>query len=326
MNSIKSSDKNTEKRRSPSKIPVVDLGELGVGRPGEPSEDEWRRVGAELAKAFIEIGFVYLSNHGIPGRKVDEVNKWSKEFFLLDPATKIQYKRGVHDIQGYTTPGQERLTADGSVQELRESYDVRRLDGVFPDEEVGELRPAVHHLVDDCRALATRVLAAIALGLGLERSFFVSKHQQMCSDNNATCLRLLYYPPVPSSVVAGATRCGAHTDYGIITLLFQDSIGGLEVRERDGSWVSADPMPDTILVNVGDILQFWTSDKFRATEHRVLIPEEEVRQKKGRQSVVFFVHPDGHEVIKPLDTSFTFNKLLTAREHTDKRFEETYRY
>ncbi|XP_045615066.1 uncharacterized protein [Procambarus clarkii] len=317
--------KDLEQREKTADIPVVDLGELGVGGPDKPSEDEWRRVGESLVKAFGDIGFVYLSNHGVSTRSVDEVNKWSGKFFELDSATKMRYKRGTTQLQGYTEPGQERLIAEGDVRELRESYDVREVDGMFPDEEVVELRPSVQALVAACKKLASRVLTAIAIGLDLDRSYFVSTHQQMCSDNNATCLRLLYYPPVPPSVCEGATRCGAHTDYGTVTLLFQDNMGGLEVRNREGSWVSADPVLGTVLVNVGDLLQFWTSNKLRATEHRVLIPKEEMQQRRPRRSVVFFVHPDDPVLIQPLDGSNAYSPV-TAKSHTDKRFEETYQY
>ncbi|KAG7175009.1 2-oxoglutarate-Fe(II) type oxidoreductase ppzD-like [Homarus americanus] len=317
--------KDHKQQRSTTNIPVVDLGELGVGGPEDPSDEVLQRLGEELVQAFSSIGFVYLSNHGIPAHKVEEINSCSEKFFMLESSTKLKYKRGVADIQGYTEPGQEKLTTKDDVRELRESYDVRLVDGVFPDKEVGSLRPAVRDLVTSCKLLSLRVLTALAVGLGLERSFFVSTHQEMCSNSNATCLRLLYYPPVPPTFSVGATRCGAHTDYGTITLLFQDNIGGLEVRDREGAWVSADPVPGTILVNVGDILQFWTSDKLRATEHRVLIPKEEMHQKSARRSVVFFVHPDDPVLIKALDGSSTYNPI-TAKDHTEKRFEETYKY
>ncbi|KAK8753577.1 hypothetical protein OTU49_000400 [Cherax quadricarinatus] len=306
-------------------IPVVDLGEIGVGGPEDPSEEDWRSVGEKLVKAFSEIGFVYLSNHGVPSNMVDEVNTQSGKFFELDETTKLRYKRGKTEVQGYTTPGQERLITEGDVRELRESYDVQHMDGMFPDEEVSGLRPSVKVLIEACKKLASRLLTAIAIGLDLDRSFFVSTHNQMCSDNNSSCLRLLYYPSVPTNVCEGATRCGAHTDYGTITLLFQDNLGGLEVRDREGTWMNANPILDTVLVNVGDLLQYWTADKLRATEHRVLIPKEEMLKKIPRRSVVFFVHPDNPVLVKPIDGSTSYDPV-TVKMHIDKRFEDTYQY
>ncbi|XP_042875227.1 UPF0676 protein C1494.01-like [Penaeus japonicus] len=306
-----------------SEIPVVDLGQLGSS--GEPSSAEWVRVGREVCQAFSDIGFVYLKNHGLPNEMVKELNDSSRKFFQLEETTKKKYERGVVDIQGYTAVGRERLCENRAVHEFRESYDVKRTDGVFPDAEVPEMRPRVGSFVAACKDLTKRILTAMAVGLGLDPAFFVSNHQQMCSDINATCLRMLYYPCLPEDTPEGSIRCAAHTDYGTITLLFQDEIGGLQVKDTAGRWIDAVPLPGAVLVNVGDILQFWTAGKLRATEHRVLIPPEEARRRNPRRSVVFFVHPDGSVVVTPLDGSSAYQPV-TAKEHSDRRFLQTYEY
>ncbi|XP_047502418.1 UPF0676 protein C1494.01-like [Penaeus chinensis] len=327
---------------------------------GEPSIAEWDRVGREVCQAFSGIGFVYLKNHGLPNEMVKEVNDSSGKFFQLENTKKRKYERGVVDIQGYTAVGRERLSEDRTAQEFRESYDVKRPDGMFPDEEVPDMRPSVETFMNACKDLTRKILVAMAIGLGaswlcltkedtqtilqsdplkkkkkktnpfpstgLEPAFFVSNHQQMCTESNTTCLRILYYPSLPESVPGGSIRCAAHTDYGTVTLLFQDDVGGLQVCEALlGRWIDAVPVPGAVLVNVGDILQFWTSGKLRATEHRVLIPPEETRRRSPRRSVVFFVHPDDPVLITPLDGSSAY-RPITAKDHSDLRFRQTYEY
>ncbi|XP_042883831.1 2-oxoglutarate-Fe(II) type oxidoreductase ppzD-like [Penaeus japonicus] len=306
-------------------IPVVDLGQLSLSHDGNPSPEEWQRVGQAIAKNFTDIGFVYLTSHGVPETQISSLVASGSKFFDLDLKVKNKYPRNPEKQQGYVEVDREKFDPAHFKHELREAYDVKRSDGVFPDEEVPFFRRDAESFINTCKALSLRLLKAVAVGLDLDESFFVDTHQEICSDNNASCMRLLHYPPVPEAVPAEAIRCGAHTDYGTITLLFQDDIGGLQVRDRNNEWVNADPLPGAILVNVGDILQFWTADKFVATEHRVLIPEEEKRMKTSRRSVVFFVHPDDPVLIKPLGSSSAYPPV-TAREHVLRRFKETYTY
>ncbi|CAL4185702.1 unnamed protein product, partial [Meganyctiphanes norvegica] len=259
---------------------------------------------------------------------IDLINKAfsaSSEFFALDESIKLDYPRNPEKQQGYVAVNREKFNANENSDELREAYDVKRMDGMFPDEVVPAMRPAVKSLADSCIALSNRILEAMAVGLGIDRKFFTSTHKDICNDNNASCLRMLYYPPVPANVTEGSVRCGTHTDYGTITFLFQDTMGGLEVCDRNNEWVPATPIPDTILVNVGDILQFWSSDKLRATKHRVLIPSEEKIAQASRRSIVFFLHPDDPVLIKPLNGSDHYQPI-TAKSHVLKRFQETYQY
>ena len=136
----------------------------------------------------------------------------------------------------------------------------------------------------------------------------------------------------------------------MITLLYQDEIGGLEVKGVNNTWTPANPIKDAILINAGDMLEMFTNGKLPATLHRVVIPEEELKQKTTRQSIVFFVHPDHETMISPLpsfleeDTNckpkdvgkeraatktkeFTLGyKPISALEHVNRRFAATYQY
>ena len=119
-------------------------------------------------------------------------------------------------------------------------------------------------------------------------------------------------------------RCGEHSDYGTITLLYQDRLGGLEVKGVDGQWINADPVPGTVLVNVGDLLEALTGGLFPATRHRVVVPELEWRRSTKRQSIVFFIHPDDAVVCEPLAGADPRYPPVSARQHLENRFAATY--
>ena len=191
-------------------------------------------------------------------------------------------------------------------------------------------------------------ICTICLNPGLEEDYFVHRHKYMCTstDNNPTTFRTLFYPSLSSADTQepGVQRCGEHSDYGTITLLLQDSIGGLEVLS-EGQWIPATPIPDTVLVNLGDLMQFWTADHYKATVssydmapitftmlislfikmHRVQIPKEETRQRCSRQSLAFFVHPDNEVMVSPLDGSTKY-PTISALDHLNQRYSQTYTY
>ncbi|KAK3856573.1 hypothetical protein Pcinc_037115 [Petrolisthes cinctipes] len=251
-------------------IPIVNLGQLGLGVSEEPREEEWLRVAKELKGAFCGVGFVYLDNHGIPSTLVEKVFGSAAKFFSLDKEIKTKYrKKSFGSVEGYVEMDQEQLDdKTDKLFEIRESFYLKYMEtGIFPVEEVPELKSHMTALYDACLQLIPRLLTAMSLALDLERDFFTLNHQklQTMSSCNSSTMRLNYYPPVPPNTPEKSIRCGTHTDYGTITLLFQDSMGGLQVQDVSGSWVEARPIPGTILVNAGDLLQIWTSGKFVAT-------------------------------------------------------------
>merc|ERR1712106_389521 len=121
-------------------------------------------------------------------------------------------------------------------------------------------------------------------------------------------------------------RCSEHSYYGTFTLLFQDQYPGLRVKSPSGQWISAKPIPGTILVNIGDLLEMWTGGLFPATRHRVIIPEEEVLKSVPRQSIVFFVHPDNEVVVEPVDSDAKNYSAVVALDYVERRFSETYQF
>jgi len=186
--------------------------------------------------------------------------------------------------RGYVAPGREKvtqLTDKAAVAALREaSPDLKESLEIGKEPSTDfhnnwpahdpSFRPAMMRFFADCHALHLDVLDAVALGLGLSPRFFVPFCDKM--DHN---LRLLHYPGVPRSLLdkGEQARAGAHTDYGSITLLFQDGQGGLQVRDpATGQFAHAPPVPGAVAVNAGDMLSRWSNDIIRSTEHRVVSP------------------------------------------------------
>jgi len=265
-------------------IPLIDFGMFLNG-------DETEKAAAVkgVIDGFKNAGFLYLKNHGIPKETVDKVFASSAEFFRRPQEEKDALKWTTPESnRGYVSPGREKVsqpTVDKAAvdvlrsknPDLKESIEIGRddhptLSNNWPDHDAAgvEFRKTMSSFYSTCQSLHIQVMRAIALGLGLEESYFDAFIS--AADNN---LRLLHYPPTPVSVFksnAGQVRAGKHSDYGTVTLLFQDMRGGLQVRSSEGSWVDATPIEDTIVVNAGDLLARWSNKIIASTEHQVVEP------------------------------------------------------
>ncbi len=121
---------------------------------------------------------------------------------------------------------------------------------------------------------------------------------------HGSTVRLLHYPPLTQPPLEGQVRAGAHSDWGSITLLFQDETGGLEVCNAIGEWVSAPYIPEMVLVNTGDMIERWTNRRFRSTLHRVALPKKEAALR-SRYSIACFFDPDLEAIIECLPSCQT---------------------
>lgn len=164
-----------------------------------------------------------------------------------------------------------------AAPDIKESYEIGREDepghpNPWPaeqDELVG-FKSTMTNFFDQCKALHVEVMRAIAVGMGIDANYFDS-----FVDVGDNILRLLHYPAVKSEVFKinpGQVRAGEHTDYGSITLLFQDSRGGLQVKSPNGQFIDATPIENTVVVNAGDLLARWSNDTIKSTVHRVVEP------------------------------------------------------
>lgn len=192
----------------------------------------------------------------------------------------------------------------------------------WPSEGVDDFRDVQVSFFLRCKELSLRVLRLMALGLGLESEAFLSAHKHIGSDVNGTTLRALYYPPVNSRCVKGdQLRCGEHSDYGSITLVFQSPEGGLQVLNRAGEYISAPSIPGTVLINIADLMQRWTSDVYVSAVHRVLLPP--AGDSGTRQSLAFFVQPDDEAIISCCDGSDKYPPVKSI-DYLLSRFKDSY--
>ncbi|XP_061078576.1 uncharacterized protein LOC133111947 isoform X2 [Conger conger] len=314
-------------------IPVVDFDVYRVGVE-DVAEEKLDVLCKELRSAFTEVGFVYLKNTGISQYEVDTMMNISKTFFLLPHEAKMPFLRGKHadPNQGWVSSGTERLNSRRAC-DLKEAFNTSSLlpSMKWPSEEVlPGFREKQVWFYRRCADLSLRVLRVLALSLGLDPDFFLSKHsrvvdgeQQAGGQRNGTTLRLLYYPPVQTECVQeGQVRCGEHSDFGTITLVFQGPGGGLQVLGRSGDFIAAPTIPGTVLVNIADLMQRWTSDVLISAVHRVLLPPP--GDMSERQSVVFFLHPDDDAVITCCDGTDKY-PAITALDYLMERLENSYR-
>ena len=199
---------------------------------------------------------------------------------------------------------------DGAGEDLKESFEIGR-EGEeghpnrWPDRmdrEGAEFRLTMELFFARCKEIHAVLLRGIAIGMDLEADFF----DDYCKIGDNT-LRLLHYPAVAPGGFEGGkrVRAGAHSDYGSVTLLFQDQRGGLQVeRPGGGGWLDVEPREGTMIVNAGDLLERWSNDLIRSTKHRVVQPpfmgEEKENGHPPRYSIAYFGNPDFDKWIEAL--------------------------
>ncbi|XP_006820018.2 uncharacterized protein LOC102803503 [Saccoglossus kowalevskii] len=175
--------------------------------------------------------------------------------------------------------------------------------------------------------LSNRLFEVMARGLQLEDPLlFVNAHKGIKGPDNTTTLRTLYYPPISQDIELkpNQIRCGEHSDYGSMTLLFQDDIGGLEIQCLDGSFIDATPIDGSIIVNIGDLMQRWTSDKLVSAVHKVGIPKSIKKRESSRQSIAFFNVPDNFSVVMCVDGSDKY-PAIRPDDYLKHKFYETFK-
>lgn len=223
-------------------------------------------------------------------------------------------------------------------EDLKESFEIGREfeeghENRWPDKldvEGAEFKLTMLGFFERCKEVHAVLMRGIALGMGLDAGFF--EDYVTTGDNT---LRLLHYPPVaPGGFESGKrVRAGAHSDYGSVTLLFQDQRGGLQV-ERPGGWVDVEPIEGTIVVNAGDLLARWSNDLIRSTKHRVVEPPLKGKEFEvghpARYSVAYFCNPDFAKWIEALPGTWEGEKGgkkyegVNSGEYLVQRLSATY--
>jgi isopenicillin N synthase-like dioxygenase len=309
-------------------IPLIDVAPLDGNEAG------LRDVGRQIGEACRTVGFFSIRNTPIPVALRDAVFDAARQFFAADTATKeqVSIRHSAHN-RGYVGIGVEALDPTRG-SDRKEAFNMGLdLDASDPEVLAGaafrgvNLWPILPGFRETLVQYYGAVLSvgrdlhrAIAVELGLPQDFFVAKF-----DRPLATLRLLHYPAAAASA-AGSLGAGEHTDYGNLTLLATDGVGGLEVRRRDGTWIEAPVLSDALICNVGDCLMRWTNDVFVSTPHRVINP-----RGRERFSVAFFLDPNPEAVVDCLPTCTGPDRPpryspITAAEHLRARLDATYRH
>ena len=315
----------------PNSIPVVDMS-------APRKEAAW-----EIHKACRETGFFYIANHGVPGPVIAGQFEWSRRFFALPREQKLAiHMKKSPATAGYDPMGEQATdsqdpNSEKAPPDLKENFQCgvelpdehpfarRRIRGYGHNQWPAALPGFREHTLAYQRALreaGDKVLGAIALSLELPEDFFAPFY-----DMPRTNTRMLHYPPHPANAQANQLGAGAHTDWGGITLLAQDMLGGLEVRTTDGTWIQATPIADTLVVNLGDLMQRWSNDLYRSTMHRV----KNNHSQRERYSIAFFYTPRPDAVIECLPTCTDENRPpkygpIEAQAHLNEMFRRSYGY
>ncbi len=262
-------------------------------------------IADELGRSFAEFGFAVVRDHGIPAELIERAEAMSKQFFALPDSVKRGYKiDGGGGARGYTPFGTEKAK-DADIFDLKEFWHVGRTlspghslaefmaPNVWPD-EIEQFRPTFSELYAVFDTVGLRVLEAIALHLGLARTFFASTVE----DGNSV-MRLLHYPPLGPDAPEGAIRAAAHGDINTITLLLGAEEAGLELLTKAGEWHAVEVPEGALVINVGDMLERLTNGVLRSTTHRVVNPRGPGAHR-SRYSMPFFLHFRPDYLIEPL--------------------------
>lgn len=270
-------------------IPIVDLADFLAG--GERKQ----KFVHELGKAFEDIGFVSVRNHGVPQEVIDAYYDAVMKFFALPRETKFNYE--IPDLagqRGYTSFGKE--TAKGyDAPDLKEFWQMGQIvEGEdmpkehYPDNvlvnEVPEFNELSVKLFKSFENSARELLRAIAIHLGIGE-FYFDQHIH----NGNSILRAIHYPPITSEPKS-AIRAEQHEDINLITLLVGASAEGLQLLNRNNEWLDITAPEGCLVINVGDMLQRLTNNRLKSTTHRVVNPPRE-KWHTSRYSIPFFTHP-----------------------------------
>ena len=273
------------------KVPEISLQAYTHG-----NSEERRKFSEEIFHALIDYGFLILTDHNVPTDKLDFAYEQVEKFFALTSQQKNAYILEEGKFQrGYTPFGQEHAK-DAAVHDLKEFWHVGRelspkhdLYGqyphnIWPQAELPEFRQTFLELYERLDETAGILLEALESPLDLPAGYFA----EMIRDGNSI-LRLLHYPPIPEGADPRCLRAAAHEDINLITILVAATATGLELKDRDGSWLPIETAKNNLIVDAGDMLQRITNAKIPATTHRVVNSLD--APHSHRYSMPYFCHP-----------------------------------
>lgn len=301
-------------------IPVVDLSPLRDG--SDPIA-----VSKALHSASQNLGFIYVKGHGIPDELIKAARSTALDFFRFPESIKNTVRISSHH-RGWLGPGAARMS-DTAKADLKESF----LWGAEPQggdhpltgpnqwpDDLPELQQTAMAYLERVHQVAHHLMRGFALGLGLDETFFLKTCTQPLSRAS-----FVYYPPQEDTGSNVQFGVSPHTDFGVLTVLCQDDTGGLHVQNAQGQWLHAPPIPDTLVVNVGDLLSRWTAGEYKSTPHRVV-------NTSGRErlSLVLAFDPNPETVIDsreiPCLDKHSHQPAITCGDYLVWRFAKAFSY
>ncbi|KAG6809711.1 hypothetical protein H0H92_015046 [Tricholoma furcatifolium] len=306
-----------------------------------------KSTAAAILQSFQTTGFVCLVNHGFPDHIIEDMFNWSKKFFALSEEEKMLAPHppsGAHH-RGYSPPALEKVLRNPSevatnrakAQDVKESFESGREEDEampniwLPEHVLPGFKEACLDFFWKCFGLEKTILKALAVGLNVPEDYFAPYHTK--PDNQ---LRLLRYPSVPLKALESnqISRIDGHADFGSITILFQDDVGGLEVEDPNnpGSFLPVPPVPGSIIINAGDMLMRWSNDTIRSTVHRVRAPAGAASTDgmvPERYSIPYFCCPDFATVVDAIPGTWSDERPkryepTSARDYVVKRLAANY--
>ncbi|KIV86955.1 hypothetical protein PV11_02530 [Exophiala sideris] len=272
-------------------------------------------VAEDLLKACADWGFFYVKNHPIPQEAVDGIFELEKSFFAQDHSTKLQAPYIPSKNAGFKPASSNG--AYGKTTDPREAFSINKWPTETHASEaplppiLDQARPQIQSFQKHVQSFTSRLLELVALALDLPSTQFTSQHDSHAE--NFDNFELMHYPPVALTEKEASRavkfRISPHTDWGTLTLLFQQSIGGLEVRPprytspsldlEHETWTPAPVYDDMVLINIGDMLEFWTAGRLKSTWHRV-VPTA-LHGGVDRYTFAYFLHPNKDAVLVPIE-------------------------
>ena len=297
-------------------IPLIDFEKFDNGE-----EKERRRISEEVNMAASQVGFMYAKNLGIDQNILQNAFKSSKNFFKqsLSEKSKLSYVQNMN--HGYQGVGEQRLDSQ-FAPDLKEAFTMRdvplreKFMDLWPS---NEFRTIAARAFGECLRGSNIVMEAFAIALDLPINYFRERHK---GENVA--LRYLHYPISGKNLSANQLGAGAHTDFGTITLLFQDDVGGLQIQNRSGQWLDAVHIQGTVIVNTADLIATWTNDRYCSSPHRV----RAITGGRERYSIAFFVDPDTDVPVSAFDSCISVDQpakypATTAGAYVAQRIAES---
>ena len=251
-----------------------------------------------MSSALEDHGFFSVTNHGLSLELLDKCYKSSKDFFNLELNKKIKYhSKSSKGARGYTPQGIETAVGEKIADQkefwhhgplIDDSFDPN-IPGNLVIDEIKDFNSNFDELYNELHLIGIRIMSVIASSIGLEKDYFYP-----WINKGNSLLRSIHYPAINN--VDNIHRARAHEDINLITLLIGAEGGGLEVLSKNGNWIKVLPSTNSIVCNVGDMLQLVTNKRLKSTRHRVIQYEDQ--KSKSRYSIPFFLHPAPNVLLK----------------------------